>query len=956
MTDTDKTREELIEELKALRERVADLESGPAADGGPRRLFPRALDRPGTNAAAGNSGLNPLESTQSIDLSSLFTGDVTTSGSFDIRGEIWATTFGRVLQALPIPALMVDEAFRVVAANQAWARLGVSAEAIRSTEFADLFCGAEARKNAQYLIEEVFSSRKPRLWQTVMEVNGKKIWGRLTFRSIRVMRERFVLALVENLTREKAQLQANERLRVTLENIVKKRTQALAQSNEQLKQEIASRRYAQGELREAYDKLANVNTVLENRVRERTVQLETANKELQEEIARRKSVEEALRESEELHRTIVETALEGIWVMDSDLRTTYVNSTMARILGYPLSEMLGKTVTHFIHKEHLADHEKRIENRKAGLRERYELSFLRKDGGEVWALVSATPLRDETGEFTGSFAMFTDITERKRMENALTEAKEAAEAANRAKSEFLARMSHEIRTPINGIVGMTELALESELTPVQRNYLECVALSADALLRIIDEILDFSRIEAGKFAIVSSDFSLRECVFDAMVAHSIQAAAKDIELVCHVSPDVPEAVCGDRGRLGQILVNLAGNAVKFTEQGEVRATVQVEDLGTEDVLLHFCVSDTGIGVSEEDRERVFEPFEQAEGSTTRRHGGSGLGLAICRHLVTLMGGRIWLETEVEKGSAFHFTVRLGLQKHAEQWPPAAAVSMLKELKALIADDHAATRAVLHELLASWGMQPHSFASGDSTLVGLREALKKGHPFDVAILNAMMTGMNGLEVAESLRKEPGLEGTHIVMLGFARGESDEQECRRLGIESRLSKPVRPSELLRALLRGVHGAAPEQASQTVGVREKLTVSSRPLNVLLVEDNRINRQVAETMLRRMGHSVTLAVNGKEAVSLAREQAFDVILMDVEMPEMDGIEATEIIRSSEKTTGKRTPIIALTAHAMAGHKEVFLAAGMDGYVAKPIKYKTLYDTVEEYAALVTHDEEPDA
>ena len=608
---------------------------------------------------------------------------------------------------------------------------------IRTSPFADLFCDPEAKKNAQYLVEEVFSTRKPRLWQTVMEINGKRIWGRLTFRSIRVMRERFILTLVENLTREKAQLQANERLRITLENLVKKRTQALAESNEKLKREIASRQFAQEELREAYEKLAHLNTILENRVQDRTVQLETTNRELQEEISRRKSVEEALLKSEELHRTIVETALEGIWVMDAELRTTYVNHTMAHILQHTVTEMCGRPFSDFVSKDHLEDHEIRIERRKTGFRERYERAFVRKDGQEVWALVSATPLQDDAGRFTGSFAMVTDITDRKRIEDALQEAKEAAEAANKAKSEFLARMSHEIRTPINGIVGMTELAMESDLTPVQRTYLDYVALSADTLIRIIDEILDFSRIEAGKFALALMEFSLRECVFDALVSPSVQAAAKGLEIVCHVSSDVPDVVIGDRGRLSQILVNLVGNAVKFTEQGEVLVEVTVDSTESEELLLHFCVRDTGIGVSPEDRERVFQPFEQVEGSTTRKHGGSGLGLAICKHLVTLMGGHIWLGNDLPEGTAFHFTVRLGLQKTAAPWPLPSEISALEGTRVLLADDNATTRRVMEDLLTSWGMKPSSCENGDAALKRLRSALTDGNPFEVVILDATM---------------------------------------------------------------------------------------------------------------------------------------------------------------------------------------------------------------------------
>ncbi len=352
--DQDKTKDELVEELMVLRRQLTDLKNSTVVHGEPERLVADGLEYPSEKAAPCRSDVDPFLTTQSIDLSKLFTGDVTSSGSFDIRGDIWATTFGKVMQALPIPAVMIDASFRVVAANQAWGRVGVSHEQIRSADFANLFSDPAALKTAQSLAEQVFSTRRPRTWETAMEFDRKKIWARVTFRSIRVMHERFILALVENLTREKAQLQANERLRVSLENLVKNRTEALAQSNDRLRHEIATRQHAEQELREAYEKLAHANTFLENRVRDRTAQLEAANRGLNEEVALRKSVEEALRKSEEYHRSIVETALEGIWVVDSELRTTYVNQIMADMLGYSVEEMLGRPAADFVSEDQVA--------------------------------------------------------------------------------------------------------------------------------------------------------------------------------------------------------------------------------------------------------------------------------------------------------------------------------------------------------------------------------------------------------------------------------------------------------------------------------------------------------------------------------------------------------------------------------------------------------------------------
>ncbi len=849
MMDRDKTKDELIEEVMALRKQLAELTQPTVGHEEPLRPLLNGLQRPSVQTAPDRSEVDPLLATQSIDLSKLFTRDVTASGSFDVRGDIWATTFGKVMQALPIPAVMIDSSFRIVAANQAWGRVGVSHEKIRSSSFSQLFSDPAAGKTAQNLADQVFSTRRPRTSEMVMEFDGKKIWARVTFRSIRVRHERFILALIENLTREKAQLQANERLRVSLANLVKKRTEALAQSNEQLKHEAHTRQHAEQELREAYEKLAHANAFLENRVSDRTAQLEEANRELKEEIALRKSAEEALRKSEEYHRSIVETALEGIWVIDSDLCTTYVNQVMADMLGYSMDEMLGRPATDFLSEHQLKDHEVRIERRRIGLRERYERAFLRKEGGEIWTTVSAKHLSDEMGHFSGTFATLTDITERKRMENELKVAKEAAESANRAKSEFLARMSHEIRTPINGIVGMTELALGTDLTVEQRGYLNSVVLSADTLLRIIDDILDFSRIEAGKFVLAPTGFSLRECVFDAITGLSVQAATKGLELVCHVAPEVPDAVEGDRGRLGQILVNLVGNAVKFTEHGEILVSVETESAEPDNVLLHCCVRDTGIGVSEENRERIFEQFEQIEGSSSRKHGGSGLGLAICRQLVMMMGGRIWLGAEDSLGSAFHFTVRLGLQDDATSWPTPSEISALQGVKVLIADDHATTRAILGDLLASWGMKPIGHADGLSAWDDFREAVKKGSPFDLVILKTVMPKLNGFQVAESIRREPGREMTNIIMLGFTRREADVKECERLGIKTCLAKPIRPSELLRAISTCVQGTCVDPAVLTSGKPDTFPKGTRPLKILLVEDNHINRQVAETHAQENG-----------------------------------------------------------------------------------------------------------
>jgi PAS domain S-box-containing protein len=665
---------------------------------------------------------------------------------------------------------------------------------------------------------------------------------------------------------------------------------------------------------------------------------------LRRDVARRVKTERALSSSEQRYRLLFQHNLAAVFLSSLEGRIQECNEAFVRLLGCSCrDEVLSRSATDFFLQ--VQDRERLVEVlRKEGRVTGREICLRRCDGSVVWGVITAA-LLDADADSPAPVIQGTiiDITDRKRAEEALVRAKEAAEAANQAKSDFLANISHEIRTPMNGIIGMTELALDTELDDEQREYLRAVQNSADAMMSVINNILDFSRMEAKKLDLEKIEFSLKDCVGEAVKSLASRAHEKGLEISSDVHPELPDVIRGDPGRLRQILLNLVGNAIKFTDHGEVIVHADAEARTEKIMTLHFRVVDSGIGIPQDKQQLIFEAFTQADNSSTRRYGGTGLGLSICSQLVALMGGEIWVESEEGKGSTFHFTAEFEVPETQQPRAAIAPPEVLHGLGVLVVDDNETNRRLLEETLKRWGAIPTPAASGPAALEAIASAEAAGQPFSMILLDQQMPGMDGFAVAERIRHQPELISTIIMMLGSGGQRGDASRCRKLGIVAYLFKPFKQSELLEAMLIAL-GRQPREASKPPLITRHTLRERRPaLSVLVAEDNLVNQHLAVRLLERRGHTVAVAVNGRKALAALEKQNFDVILMDVQMPEVDGFQATVAIREREKTTGKHLRIVAMTAHVMEGDREKCLAAGMDAYISKPIQPQAMFDAVED-------------
>jgi two-component system sensor histidine kinase/response regulator len=642
----------------------------------------------------------------------------------------------------------------------------------------------------------------------------------------------------------------------------------------------------------------------------------------------------------------------SVVITDREGFVEWVNDGFSRMTGYEPYEIIGRKPG-LVLQGPLTDHET-VQRIRAGIASgesfTEEILNYAKNGRTYWVAMNIFPVFDKKGNLVRFMAIQNDITHHRRSEEELQSAKEAAERANRAKSEFLANMSHEIRTPMNAVIGMTDLTLDTQLNGDQREYLNIVKESAHSLLGLLDEILDFSKIEAGKLQLDAAAFSIRETVATTMKALALRAHQKGLELAYDIPADVPDRLVGDPARWRQILVNLVGNSIKFTTQGEILLQIGVDASSASEVRLHVTVQDTGIGIARDKQGQVFDPFVQADSSTTRRFGGTGLGLTITSQLVRMMGGKIWVESQLGQGSTFHFNVNFALADESDvvDARPHDIRAELQGRSVLIIDDNRSNRQILASLTTQFGMLPAEADCAESALHWLEHSASRGETAPLILLDAIMPEVDGFQLAKCIKEDPRFAGSLIMMLSSADRESDAARCRDLGILSYRTKPLSQTDLLEAFDRVLHPEHALEAPPDIAPHGHQQCAANPLRILVAEDTPANQKLVMRILEKRGHMPILADNGRDALELYGQQPFDVILMDVQMPELDGFATTKAIRARERTAGTHMPIIAMTAHAMKGDRESCLAVGMDAYIAKPLAATELLDLVERLGASV--------
>lgn len=703
--------------------------------------------------------------------------------------------------------------------------------------------------------------------------------------------------------------------------------------------DISKRKQAQNQLQKAHENL-------EILVEERTKELKYSNTKLKNEIRDRKQAQKELSESEERYRILIENANDGISIFQEGAHV-FMNKRFAQIYGYESIEEITKVpVMELIHPDDRQLVFEMGDKRKRGeiSGQSYEHRGIKKDGSIIYVEVSVTPSLYKGKQ--SSIILTRDITDRKKAEEEILAARDAADSANRAKSEFLANMSHEIRTPLNGVMGVLNLLLDTDTNRQQFDLIETGKRSADSLLTVINDVLDFSKIEAGELDLELLNFNLRSAIAEVVELPAMHAHDKGLEFAYSIHHEVPTLLKGDPGRLRQILLNLTNNAIKFTSNGEIVVSVlPVEETETHARVL-FKVKDTGIGIPEDKYGAIFESFKQSDTSTTRVYGGTGLGLSISKRLAELMGGEIGVESVSGGGSIFWFTVLFEKQPNAHESLPDAPLD-IREKRFLVVDDNKTNLEILSGYLESWDCHCDVADSGPMALSLMKAVAKVNSPFDVAILDMRMPGMDGAELGKIIKGDPDLKDTVMIMLSSQGLRGDASKMKKIGYAAYLTKPIRRSQLFDCIVSVMGSAREDKVPEKFQMVTKYSISEKKWakRILLVEDNIVNQKLAKKMIEKFGFKVDAVANGKEAVESLENFKYDIVFMDVQMPEMDGFEATKIIRSNDSNVkNHEIPIIAMTAHAMKGDREKCIRAGMNDYTPKPIKPDELIKVIEKY------------